>query len=89
MEQVVFGTVNTPESLLRDPQVVHNQLIVEVEHETAGTIRMTRPVARFGDAPREIRRPPPSLGEHGEEIASELGLSPAEIAALRADAILV
>lgn len=31
-----------------------------------------------------VRRPPPALGEHTAEVLAALGLSPADIAALRA-----
>ena len=62
--------------------------VVTVEHETAGRLRLPRPVVRFVAAPREIRRPPPRLGEHGAEILAEIGVSDAEIASLRGAGVL-
>ena len=81
---VPHGHVNGPDELVRDPQVVHNRLLAEVEHPAAGRLLLPRPVAAFGDAPREIRRPPPRLGEHGAEILDEIGVPAGEVAALRA-----
>jgi crotonobetainyl-CoA:carnitine CoA-transferase CaiB-like acyl-CoA transferase len=44
---------------------------------------------RFSATPVEHGVPPPVLGEHTEEVLREmLGLSPAEIAKLRADGVL-
>ena len=37
---------------------------------------------KLSDTPGEIRRPPPLLGEHTEEVLREAGLEAAEIAAL-------
>ncbi len=38
--------------------------------------------------PARVRRPPPTLGQHTEEILVELGLEPAEIARLRGDGVI-
>jgi len=38
--------------------------------------------------PTRLRRPPPTLGQHTEEILGELGLEAAEIARLRGDGVI-
>jgi crotonobetainyl-CoA:carnitine CoA-transferase CaiB-like acyl-CoA transferase len=44
---------------------------------------------KFSDTPAAVRRPPPLLGEHTEEIlAGELGLDAAGIAALRSAKVI-
>lgn len=65
------------------PQVVASKLIIETEHPHAGRIRQTRPAARFSVSETEVRSGAPVLGEHTEEILSELNLSATEIANLR------
>jgi crotonobetainyl-CoA:carnitine CoA-transferase CaiB-like acyl-CoA transferase len=74
--------------LLEDPQVAHNELIVESEHPHAGPMRQTRPAARFGATPAEIRRPAPALGEHTDEILREIGFDDGEIGRLRNRAVV-
>jgi formyl-CoA transferase len=57
---------------------------VEVPHPRAGSVSMLANPARLSATPPSYDRPPPRLGEHTDEVLSEvLGLSGAEIAALR------
>ncbi len=87
-EDVPHAVINTPEYIHEDPQVTANELLVEVEHPTAGRMRLPRPVGDFEATPTSLRRPAPRLGEHAEEILGELGLPAAEIAALREAGVL-
>jgi len=82
-EGVPCAPILTRRDLLGDPQVAHNELIVESEHPLAGPVRQTRPAARFDHTPAAIGRPAPGLGEHSDEILREIGLAEADIAALR------
>jgi crotonobetainyl-CoA:carnitine CoA-transferase CaiB-like acyl-CoA transferase len=75
-------------SLLAHPQVAALEAVTEFDHPTAGRVKAIRPVARFSDTPSAIRCPPPTLGQHTDEILGELGYSGAEIAALRASRIV-
>ena len=73
--------------MLTNEQIVANRLIVESEHPHAGRTRMTRPAARFAETPAALRLPAPMLGEHTEQVLTEIGLSVAQIADLRAGGV--
>jgi crotonobetainyl-CoA:carnitine CoA-transferase CaiB-like acyl-CoA transferase len=77
-------TVNTLEALLHDPHLEAVGFWQTVEHPSEGTLRLPGIPAAYSKTPGAIRRLPPRLGEHSEEILREAGLSAAEIGALMA-----
>ncbi len=74
--------------LIRDPQIVHNDMLAEIEHPTAGQIKVTGIPIRLSQTPGQLRSPPPLLGEHTEEILADLGYKAAEIEGLRNAAVI-
>jgi formyl-CoA transferase len=62
-------------SLFAHPQIAALEAIATIEHPVAGTIKAVRPVARFSATPNSIRMPPPTLGQHTEEVLRAAGLN--------------
>ena len=85
---VPHAPVNNIADLHRDPQVIENQLLVEQDNPHSGRVRFPRSPVHFEATPTSIRRHTPALGEHSDEVLSELGLAADEIAKLRADAVV-
>lgn len=65
-----------------NPQVQARQMMVEIEHPTAGRVKNIGIPVKLSETPGVIRRPAPTLGQHTDEVLSEFGLSQAEIAEL-------
>ena len=61
--------------LMGHEQVLANESIWIQDYKGFGEVRQARPAARFDKTPSEIARPAPKLGEHGQEILTELGYS--------------
>ena len=86
---VPHAVLREPAALHQDPQVIADELLIEVEHPVAGRLRQPRPLGDFEQTPASIRRHAPLLGEQSDEIAREAGCSEAEIAELRRIGVLV
>jgi crotonobetainyl-CoA:carnitine CoA-transferase CaiB-like acyl-CoA transferase len=59
-----------------------------VEHPAFGRLRQAGIPLSFEATPGSIRSAPPLLGEHADEILTEAGFGPGEIARLRADRVV-
>lgn len=71
---VPCGPVYGVDEVFRDPQVMAQEMVMDVEHPGHGLVRMLGFPMKFGETPCRVRRPAPGLGEHTGEILGELGL---------------
>ncbi len=75
-------------SLFQHPQVQELDVVREIEHPTAGTFETIGPVWRFSDTQAAVQSPPPTLGQHTDEILLGLGYSSDDIERLRVTSII-
>lgn len=74
---VPCGPINTIPMVFEDPQVKHRGLLRDIEHPLSGTVPQVTSPMRFEDAELSFDNPPPLLGQHTDEVLSELGLGAA------------
>jgi crotonobetainyl-CoA:carnitine CoA-transferase CaiB-like acyl-CoA transferase len=77
---VPSAAVRTVTDALADPQLAARDMIVPLEHATAGAIRVLGTPVKLSATPASIRTPPPTLGQHTRKILkNDAGLSEEEI----------
>jgi formyl-CoA transferase len=87
--EVPCAPVQTIDQVFKDPQVLHREMLIKVEHPTAGTVPMAGIPVKFSATPASIRLPPPTLGQHTEEVlTSWLGIEREEIEELKRKSVL-
>lgn len=70
---VPSGAVRSVTEALADPQLMAREMIVPLEHLTAGPIRVLGTPLKLSDTPPAVRTPPPVLGQHTAAILAEFG----------------
>ncbi|KAM9649296.1 succinyl-CoA:glutarate CoA-transferase isoform 6-T6 [Morphnus guianensis] len=65
---VPYGPINNMQQVFSDPQVLHNGLVMEMNHPTAGKIAVPGPGVRYSEFAVSHPKPPPLVGQHTVEI---------------------
>ena len=86
---VPCGPINDLEQVFKEPQAVARGLRLELPHPTAGKVSLVRSPMRFSATPVQHAVPPPTLGQHTDEVLRDLlKKNPSEIARLRSAGIV-
>jgi crotonobetainyl-CoA:carnitine CoA-transferase CaiB-like acyl-CoA transferase len=86
---MVWGVVRAPDEVVHDEHLRARGFVVALEHPELGrNFDYAGAPYQFSETPWALRHRAPMLGEHNAEVFAELGLSDAELAALRAEAVI-
>ncbi|MFC1925544.1 CaiB/BaiF CoA transferase family protein [Chloroflexota bacterium] len=84
LEDIACAPVNTLDKVVKDPQIVHNKTITTMHHPLCGEIRGIDCPINMIDAMEEEHMPPPTLGQHTDEVLKGiLGYSDEKIRRLK------
>jgi crotonobetainyl-CoA:carnitine CoA-transferase CaiB-like acyl-CoA transferase len=75
------------DEIVKHPQLEHRDVLQTVDSQY-GALQLVGAGFRLAHGSPGIDRPPPTLGEHTDEILAEAGCTPAEIERLRRDGVV-
>ena len=80
--------VNDYDEALAEDAVAFLEPIQEIEHPVAGAVRLLKHPVRFSSGEAAVRRTPPALGEHTDEVLHEVGYGEEDIQRLRTSGVV-
>lgn len=80
--QLPAGPVNDILQMHQDPQAIARDMIVEVDHPTAGAVKTIGHPVKYSHTPTKVEMAAPVLGQHSREVLAEIGYDPERIEAL-------
>lgn len=80
---IPHGPINDLQAVFADPQVQARNMVVEMAHPTAGSVKLVGSPLKLSRTPVEMKRHPPLYGEHTAQVLSRLGYSPDELDEMR------
>ena len=86
--EVPCGPINSIAEALNDPQIVHRQMVRELDHPISGKVPQVMTPFHFTNSSIKVDQAPPLLGQHTLSILSDLGLSDDEIQKLKDDCVI-
>lgn len=87
-EDVPCAPVLRRSDVIRHPQIIANDILMENDHPQAGPLRQARPAARFSATPTTYRYGAPLLGQHTISELESSGFSGEEIENLLHDGVI-
>ncbi|MGH7432814.1 MAG: CaiB/BaiF CoA transferase family protein, partial [Candidatus Methylomirabilales bacterium] len=85
---VPAGPIYSLAQVYEDPHVRAREMVVEVEHPVAGTVRHIGIPVKLSDTPGRITRPAPTLGQHTDDVLEWLGLDKPAITRFRESGVV-
>jgi formyl-CoA transferase/CoA:oxalate CoA-transferase len=83
-EDIVAGPINKLDDVANDPQVKHQKIILEMEHQLGGKVRLVGCPIKMNDLSPDNYLTPPLLGQHTDEVLTKiLGYSEEQISNIK------
>ena len=85
---VPCGPIYSVDQVFADPQVQHLQAAAKVKHPLLGEIRLVNQAVGLSRTPATMVSATPEIGQHTDEVLTEVGYSAADIAQLRKNKVI-
>jgi succinate--hydroxymethylglutarate CoA-transferase len=79
-----YAAINDVKETLEHEHIQARGMVSEVQHPSCGPMRLVSPPVKFSESKPSIRSPPPTLGQHTDEVLADLlGMDKTDITALK------
>jgi crotonobetainyl-CoA:carnitine CoA-transferase CaiB-like acyl-CoA transferase len=85
---VPCGPINRVSDVVNDPQVLARNMMADIPHPNVPDLKVPNSPLKLAETPAAIRRSPPLLGQHNEEVLAELGYTLEQVADLRKKGVI-
>ena len=82
------GPIHTVEQVFQDPHVLFRQMLVRVRHPEVGDLPLVGSPIKMSRTPVEMKRYPPSVGEHTGDVLREAGFTAEQIAVWKSNGVI-
>jgi crotonobetainyl-CoA:carnitine CoA-transferase CaiB-like acyl-CoA transferase len=86
--KVPCGPINGLDDVFADPQVQARGMTLTMQHPNNARLELVASPMKLSATPVQLRRPPPLLGQHTDEVLREVGIAEAELKRLRDSGVI-
>jgi len=87
-QDILAAPVYEHSEVFSDPQILHNEMIQVIEHPVAGSLKLVGVPVKLSETPATLRLPPPTVGQHNEEILALLDYTGEQLRQLQQGGII-
>jgi crotonobetainyl-CoA:carnitine CoA-transferase CaiB-like acyl-CoA transferase len=87
-KDICYSPVNTIEEVFMDKHILDRGMLLSVDHPKEGKIQQIGFPIKFSNTPCTMRFPPPVLGQHTNEVLTNLGYGESELARFRKSKVI-
>lgn len=88
-KKIPIAPVNDVQTTLNHPHSLARDMVVDMEHDACGPIKLVGTPVKYSESQPRIRTPPPLLGQHTNEVMGEfLGMAEGEVESLKGEGVL-
>lgn len=84
-----YAAINDIQGTLNHDHTIARGMVQQIEHPQCGPIKLVNTPVKYSESTPGIRRPPPTLGQHTDEILRvTLGMETKDIERLRSEGVV-